>query len=174
MSSERVVFEPAWEGNPAWGGAELYEDLAVAQLVAAQAYVDEVYEGLTEYGEGLGELLWVWGDGSWELTDGGVPSRPGRVRAASPDPALARGGGAGSSLLVHGRHDRLHHRWCSRRGRVLLQEVTSATWRPSAPASGTATSQLRAGVAVLGDITGISWGRDWIALTSGVAVLGWV
>ncbi|MFD6186120.1 hypothetical protein [Streptomyces goshikiensis] len=71
MSSERVVFEPAWEGNPAWGGAELYEDLAVAQLVAAQAYVDEVYEGLTEYGEGLGELLWVWGDGSWELTDGG-------------------------------------------------------------------------------------------------------
>lgn len=73
-SDERVVFEPAWEDNPTWGGSELYEDLAVAQLFAAQAYVDEAYEVLTEYDEGPGELLWVLVDGSWELTDGGRPT----------------------------------------------------------------------------------------------------
>ncbi|MFI5867665.1 hypothetical protein [Streptomyces sp. NPDC051546] len=87
MNDGRVVFEPAWEDNPTWGGSELYEDLAVAQLFAAQAYVDEAYEVLTEYDEGPGELLWVLVEGSWELTDGGratpvsVESR--RVRTVS-------------------------------------------------------------------------------------------
>ncbi|MCY0922362.1 hypothetical protein OS965_30095 [Streptomyces sp. H27-G5] len=89
MSSDgRVVFEPAWEDNPTWGGSELYEDLAVAQVFAADAYVSEVYPVLDEHDEGPGELVWTEKDGSWELTDGGkdtpvsIDRRAVRVRPA--------------------------------------------------------------------------------------------
>ncbi|MER5809908.1 hypothetical protein ABT143_17265 [Streptomyces sp. NPDC002033] len=84
-SGERVVFEPAWEDNPTWGGSELFEDLAVAQRFAAEAYVDEQDEVFDRHEDGPGELVWVAAGGSWELTDGGrvtpvsVESRPVRT-----------------------------------------------------------------------------------------------
>ncbi|MEU2834906.1 hypothetical protein ABZ667_40795 [Streptomyces lavendulae] len=63
-SGERVVFEPALEDNPTWGGGELFEDLAVAQRFAVKAYVDEQDEGLDGHEDGPGELVWVEAGGS--------------------------------------------------------------------------------------------------------------
>lgn len=60
-----VVFEPAWEDNPTWEGCELYADLARAQVLAADAYVREMYELLDEHDEGPGELVWTQNRGSW-------------------------------------------------------------------------------------------------------------
>ncbi|NXY94461.1 hypothetical protein HYE82_08655 [Streptomyces sp. BR123] len=94
-SDERVVFEPAWEDNPTWGGSELYEDLAGAQRFAAEAYVDEQGEMLDGHEDGPGKLVWVEAGESWDLTDGGRPTpvsivaRPVRGRPASAGPAPA-------------------------------------------------------------------------------------
>ncbi|MFD3330161.1 hypothetical protein [Streptomyces sp. NPDC058701] len=91
-----AVFEPVWEDNPTWDGSELYEDLAVAQVFAADAYVSEAYPVLDEHDEGPGDLVWTERDGSWELTDGGkdtpvsIERRTVRVRPAhGPGPSGA-------------------------------------------------------------------------------------
>ncbi|MGW2865927.1 hypothetical protein [Streptomyces sp. NPDC001205] len=66
-----VVFEPVWDDNPTWDGSELYEDLAVAQVFAADAYVSEMYPVLDEHDEGPGDLVWTEANGCWDLSDGG-------------------------------------------------------------------------------------------------------
>lgn len=87
-----VVFEPAWEDNPTWSGSELYEDLAVAQVLAADAYTSEMYPVLDEHDDGPSDLVWAEIEGSWELTDGGEDtpvSIERRTVRARPAPAGA-------------------------------------------------------------------------------------
>ncbi|GLF98196.1 hypothetical protein [Streptomyces yaizuensis] len=72
--ADGAVFEPLWDDNPAWGGSRLYDDLATAQVLVADAYVLQMYPDGDEGEDGPGRLAWVPEKSCWTLTDGGGPT----------------------------------------------------------------------------------------------------
>ncbi|MFI7087711.1 hypothetical protein ACIBUR_29455 [Streptomyces anulatus] len=87
MSPAQTVFEPAFDDNPGWEGAELYEDLAVAQKSAREAYSHDVLDGVG------GERLTWQPDGTdcWNLLDGDEPT-PVSIQARAVRPAAGHPG----------------------------------------------------------------------------------
>ncbi|MFJ1742618.1 hypothetical protein ACIOG4_28580 [Streptomyces microflavus] len=89
MSRAWTVFEPAFDDNPGWEGADLYDDLAIAQKLAREAYHHGVLGGVG------GERLTWQPDGAdcWNLLDGDEPT-PVSIQARAVRSAvghLARG-----------------------------------------------------------------------------------
>ncbi|MEE1741203.1 hypothetical protein PUR49_32550 [Streptomyces sp. BE147] len=70
MITDRTLFEPAFEDNPGWEGAQLYDDLATAQKEAGENYLDDVLENADTAG-----LSWRSdGTSGWDLLHDGEPT----------------------------------------------------------------------------------------------------